>query len=439
MTGQPRAGEATAAAAQALQEALDRWEASERTGSAPAPSSQLKAGATTSATSPAGADEAILPLLQTAQLLYRHRQQPSPAFRRQLADALAEEAAQLRREHHAGQGWGLLRGAFSSRDRAPSFQWALRAAAVLLALGLGLGALTVAQAARHPEGWAGRLLRATRELAEEALPGLLPARLPRSPAAPPTASSGSATPAPSGAVSRTALAPPAGDDEAAPASAAGPRPSPGVVLGRKPGHQERAAGTGTGSTEPEDDGPGVAPQAATPAAAAATAPAADRARAAPSSAAGLRPAASPTAALRAPPTAPSPSATPPPPAAAAPGSVGATLSGRLELGPGRPLKNVPVSVFRLDAGGKLRWWDPAATVRSDGEGRYRLEGLAPGSYKLMAGYLFPLAPRRWYPAAARSAEAEALQLGAGQTLEGIDLRFSEAEAAPLTFWAWLER
>lgn len=426
MNGRPQAGDAPAidAIAQELQAALAQWEAADR------PVSLPDAGPTQCA------DEGLLPLLRTAQLLQRHRQVPSQAFRRQLADALVAEADRQGRERQARLDPGAWREAFGSQALRPRLQLALRAAAILLALGLGLGAFTVAQAARDPDGWAGRLIRATRELAEEALPGILPPTFSLPLAGPPTAApAASPTPAPLGAAARPAIAPSAGADEGAPAPAAGPRPQPTVVLGRKPGRSGQAAAAGAGATQAEEEGSGQAPEVATPIAAAPTAPLADRNRATPSATVPLRPAASPSAAVRLRATGPAPSATPPP----APGPAGAAISGRVELSPGRPLKGIPVSAFRLDAKGQPRWWDPAATVRSDGEGRYRLEGLAPGSYKLMAGYLFPLAPRRWYPAATRWAEAEAILLGAGQTLEGLDLRFAEADAAPLFFWAWLER
>ncbi len=401
--------------ADALQAALADWEAAGRPVDGPLPT-------------PAAAD--VLPLLQAARRLDAQRPLPDPDFRRRLGRALALEA---RRRSAGRRRWGdPLRAAFTWPI---AWRPALRGGLILLALALGLGAVTVAQAARDPQGWAGRLLRATRDLADEALPGLGLSAGPllRATSLPPPTPSAT-TSRPGGSVERTAPVRGAPTEGASPAR---PQPSPEVVLGRRPGRSQ-------GLPETADDGGGgsgdPASALATPPADAAAPTVAltwGRDRLSLTATALAPPSATPTAAA---PRAPSPSPTATAaPAGRAPAPGGAALSGRVDLGEGRPLRGLPVFAYRLDAGGKLRWWDPAAATRTDAEGRYRLEGLAAGSYKLMAGYLFPLAPRRWYPAAGRSADAEPIHLDAGQIREGLDLRFDDAAAAPLSFWARIDR
>lgn len=404
------------APADALQAALAAWEAEGRPLDGPLPT-------------PAAAD--VLPLLQAARLLDAQRPRPDPDFRRRLGQAVALEA---RRRSEGRRRWhDPLRAAFTWPI---AWRPALRGGLILLALALGLGAVTVAQAARDPQGWAGRLLRATRDLADEALPGLGLSAGPllRTTALPPPTPSATAF-RPGGAVERTA---PVRGAAAEAASAARPQPSPEVVLGQRPG---RSQGAPEAAGDGERGSADTAPALATPPADAAAPTAAlawGRDRLSLTSTALAPPSATPTAAApRAP--SPSPTATASAPTGGGPAPGGAALSGRVDLGEGRPLRGLPIFAYRLDAGGKLRWWDPAATTRTDAEGRYRLDGLAPGSYKLMAGYLFPLAPRRWYPAAGRSADAEPIHLDAGQIREGLDLRFADDAAAPLSFWARIDR
>lgn len=401
--------------ADALQTALAAWEAAGR------PDDGV----------PAATPADVLPLLQAACLLDAQRPRPDPEFRRRLGQALALEAR--RRDEARRRRPDPLRTAF-----AWPIAWrpALRGGLILLALVLGLGAVTVAQAARDPQGWAGRLLRSTRDLAHEALPGLgLSADPLRRTTALPAPTPSATAPRPGGAGERAV---PGQGAPAEAGSAMRPQPSPEVFLGRKPGRSQGLPAV-AGDGERGSGNPAPAP-ATPPADAAAPTPALawGRDRLSLTSTALAPPSATPTATA---PRAPSPSPT----AAAAaqigrgPVPVGAAFSGRVDLGEGRPLRDLPIFAYRLDAGGKLRWWDPAATTRTDAEGRYWLGGLAPGSYKLMAGYLFPLAPRRWYPAADRSADAEPIHLDAGQSLEDLNLRFADAAAAPLSFWARIDR
>lgn len=352
--------------------------------------------------------EAMAPLLLAAAALRRHRAVPSATFRRRAALALSTAGAP-----RSGRSWWPGFG-----SRAAALRLAASAAAVLVAL----GGLTVAQASRHPQGWAGHALRQALAVAR-ALPELWQA--------PTTAEQGPATPASRKVIIDTGR-PTATARVAREAAGAGDRSNlgsaatPGVQLGRKP----RPSGAGGGSAAPTS----------TPSPPPAVIVAGPQARATVAAPAGTPPGVATDSPTRS--AAATATALPvvPPTAAAVPGKApSAGLSGRVTLRGGRPIPGIPVTLYRHDAAGVARWWDAVAATRSDADGRYRLRDLPPGSYKVMAGYRFPFAPRRWYPSAARSAEGQAVVLASGQTLEAIDVDFGEEEAAPLLIWALLGR
>ncbi len=361
----------------------------------------------------------LVPLLRVVEALKQHRTVPSSAFRRRAGLALARVDMPQR-----GAFWATWWLGFRLRAGA------LRLAAVLATIALALGGLTVAQASRNPDGWAGRTL-AQAWRAARILPGLrgsptfeLPTQRASDPLQPPPQD----PKRPIASASRRS----GSDGQVASQSVAVPVATPGVQLGRKP----RVPGPAGVFAVPTASATSATPLLAA-AKAPTTAPPA-QAAASPSSA---TPADGSTrltpASVMAVATAPSGS---PPTAASPPGrALVASLSGRVILQSGRPIVNLPVTVFRHDAEGNARWWDAVATTRTDADGRYQLRDLSPGSYKVMAGYAFLFAPRRWYPSAARSAEGQAVVLAGGQARDDVDLRFGEEAAAPLLIWALLGR
>lgn len=353
----------------------------------------------------------LAPLLFAAEAVKRHRARPSDDFRRRTGLVLARVDAP--------------RPILLSRFGMSPHVRILRLAATAVAIVLALGGLTVAQASRNPEGWAWRTL-ARAWTAARVLPGLWgapavgmqmdgptpPRQLPSSddqrplvmaPERHETVDGGAYQPDP-------------------PAAA-----TPGVALGRKP-RSPAAAGAPGPSATPLLSAYAVATVAGSP----------------PLSTVALPDGATPVAERPRPTAAAASTATVPignPPSAVAPParSAGASIGGRVTLRGGRPLPGIPVIVFRHDAEGNARWWDAVATARTDADGRYQLQNLPPDSYKVMAGYPFFFAPRRWYPSAARSTDGQAVVLAAGQERGDIDLSFGEEMVAPLLLWAHLGR
>lgn len=110
------------------------------------------------------------------------------------------------------------------------------------------------------------------------------------------------------------------------------------------------------------------------------------------------------------------------------------IGGRVLDAEGKPVAGVKVAV--LDAEGKNPelYGHHAST---DGNGRYKFDGLPPGRYLLglhvVAGYQPPSDPanayaRTYYPGVARAEEAEAIELKAGEELKGRDLRLPPRRA-----------
>jgi hypothetical protein len=101
---------------------------------------------------------------------------------------------------------------------------------------------------------------------------------------------------------------------------------------------------------------------------------------------------------------------------------------------GKPVAGVNVAV--VDAEGKNPEFKYGRHAGTDGEGRYKFEGLPPGRYLLglhVAGFPQPDDPtnayaRTYYPGVARREEAEVLEIKAGEELKGRDLRLPPRRA-----------
>lgn len=388
-------------AAQALQACLERIEAGADLDSALVDGGIDKAGQ-------------LAPLLVAAAIVKQHRAQPSDDFRRRTGRALAL-AEPPRRTLLLGPGFGL-------GPRAGILRLVAAAAAIVLAL----GGLTVVQASRNPEGWAWRTLARAWSAAR-----VVPERL-----AP------SAVVMPVGALSTPNQ--PSFPAEGRP-QAMGPEQhetmdggafepdrsavtTPGVLLGRKPRSPVAAGAPAPSAT--------MLPSAyvASTATSVSALPTVALSGGATPTGERTRPVAAVAAATTAAPFGSPPAVVAPPGKA-----LGASMGGRVTVQGGRPLPGIPVIVFRHDGEGNARWWDAVATARTDADGRYRLRDLSPDSYKVMAGYPFFFAPRRWYPSASRSVDGQAVVLAAGQERDDIDLSFGEEMVAPLLLWALMGR
>ena len=173
----------------------------------------------------AGLAADLAPLLLAAETIKQRRAVPSEAFRRRAGLALARADMPRR----SPVWWPRLGGRVGI----------LRLAAMVVALVVALGSLTVAQASRNPQGWAGRAVaqawRAARALPQlwgsttvGLPPASVPDALPARPAEPvrATASASSERRVPAGRDTGPSIAPVAA--------------TPGVQLGQKP----RSSGAG---------------------------------------------------------------------------------------------------------------------------------------------------------------------------------------------------
>lgn len=106
-----------------------------------------------------------------------------------------------------------------------------------------------------------------------------------------------------------------------------------------------------------------------------------------------------------------------------------SISGRLLSPAGRPLAHVPVSAVRPDD--QLPGTDTVAVGSSDETGRYRIDDLPPGSYRILFAPLdtVPLPPDpprptdvapRYWPDAADEGDGGAVVVRPGQHLDGFD-------------------
>jgi 5-hydroxyisourate hydrolase-like protein (transthyretin family) len=111
------------------------------------------------------------------------------------------------------------------------------------------------------------------------------------------------------------------------------------------------------------------------------------------------------------------------------------VGGRVLDAAGKPVAGVNVTV--VDAESKHPEFKYGRHASTDGEGRYKFEGLPPGRYLLglhvVAGFSQPNDPanayaRTYYPGVARAEEAEAIELKAGEELKARDLRLPPRRA-----------
>lgn len=120
----------------------------------------------------------------------------------------------------------------------------------------------------------------------------------------------------------------------------------------------------------------------------------------------------------------------------------AVLSGTVIDEDGDPVDHATVQLMKRGESGR---WESTSGAESDDQGRYRITGVAPGSYALLASaepeWAQPKkAPdgrvRRYlgtlYPSALSIADAERLQVGAGVHLSGRDIRLRAARTFQLT-------
>ena len=95
-----------------------------------------------------------------------------------------------------------------------------------------------------------------------------------------------------------------------------------------------------------------------------------------------------------------------------------SIAGRVTVG-GKLVSGVAVKLLRLDSNSSQR--TPAATVKTDEEGRYRFKGVAPGSYDVI-----PAAPALVLPKQGRYGQpGKTVMVEAGESTEGVDFALTE--------------
>jgi carboxypeptidase family protein len=111
-----------------------------------------------------------------------------------------------------------------------------------------------------------------------------------------------------------------------------------------------------------------------------------------------------------------------------------SIAGRVTVG-GRPVSGVAVMLLGLDSNSSRR--TPAATVKTDEEGRYRFKGVTAGSYDV-----FPAAPALVLPKQGRYGQpGKTVMVEVGESTEGVDFalkgggvitgRVTEADGRPV--------
>src|SRR5262245_4349403 len=95
-----------------------------------------------------------------------------------------------------------------------------------------------------------------------------------------------------------------------------------------------------------------------------------------------------------------------------------SIAGRVTVG-GKPVSGVAVKLLRLDSNSSQR--TPAATVKTDEEGRYRFKGVAPGSYDVI-----PAGPALVLPKQGRYGQpGKTVMVEVGESAEGVDFALTE--------------
>jgi hypothetical protein len=93
---------------------------------------------------------------------------------------------------------------------------------------------------------------------------------------------------------------------------------------------------------------------------------------------------------------------------------GGAISGRVLLSDGRPADGT--RVWAVSVIGNLETLSSLA--QTDDQGRYRLEDVPPGDYRIASG---PLSLPTYFPRAINAAEGQVIKMTAGQTVTGIDI------------------
>jgi|GEM_PF-5148704 len=107
---------------------------------------------------------------------------------------------------------------------------------------------------------------------------------------------------------------------------------------------------------------------------------------------------------------------------------GGVITGRITDALGEPLENVEVRCWRIiHAGGRHQALAPGAVT--DDRGVYRVFGLEPGNYILLARPPFrrkpPLAASYFFPGTAQESNAKEIEVGPGEEVTGIDLTLGD--------------
>jgi len=384
----------------------------------------------------------LYPLLVAARTIRRQRPVPAPAFRARVQVALS----------NAVRDTGPM-----PADRRPLWRvLAVRLGGLGLAAALAAGGVVAASANSRPGDLLYPVRRGVEQLRSAAAEALAPVvqtvRALQAPAGAPAAatpvvaagsdrrSAGSA-----GATAGNRAQPRGGRPAAPPQPEAGERRSLGRVTG---GRESRGSGPADASMGDQAGAPfGAGAPATVAVAAAPTATSspvsaghavptlagrtdvrhatATGAPATPTVAAG---AGEPTAAPAGVPLVPAATGTP------RSGDGRSSLAGTVLREDGSPLGRAQVSVYPLGAANEILWWRRRET-RVGEDGRYRFGGLAPGRYKVRASYGVYYPVSRWYPAASKSSDAEAITLAPGETREALDIRFEHLPPW-LSPWPW---
>jgi protocatechuate 3,4-dioxygenase beta subunit len=95
-----------------------------------------------------------------------------------------------------------------------------------------------------------------------------------------------------------------------------------------------------------------------------------------------------------------------------------SIAGRVTVG-GKPVSGVAVMLLGLDSNSSRR--TPAATVKTDEDGRYRFKGVAPGSYDVI-----PATPALVLPKQGRYGQpGKTVMVEVGESAEGVDFALTE--------------
>jgi hypothetical protein len=102
-----------------------------------------------------------------------------------------------------------------------------------------------------------------------------------------------------------------------------------------------------------------------------------------------------------------------------------TIAGRVVDADGNPARDVQVTVAAVLYPLGTKQYLAARAARSNERGEYRIAGLSPGRYLLMARA--PGEPPTYYPGGADVRAAEEFEVGAGQTIDAMNVKLARAE------------